>query len=470
MNTAAHVSASYHELRQHELRKTRIVMIDGSLTENRRMVDAGSSARVREGGYWGFASSSGPAASGQARGAANAQLQNLRDQALGHARTLARFGPRDERPLPQGHWRGEHGNGPHASISAGEVTEQLRALTAWCRLTYPGVRSLRLMAMDEQHSKHISTSTGTEALATIRRGMLYLILATEDVHGAPIEVWERIALKGSLADVPLSPEALAPRMAVMHDHLQAKRHAVAARAGEQTVVLAPELTGILAHEAMGHPCEADLVQSGAVTGPLLHQRVASELVSMTDIAHTYEGSEVMMPVYVDDEGTPAVDAPLIERGVLTGYMHSRESAAQMGMAPTGSARAYLPCDEPLVRMRNTVILPGSSTPKQMIEGVEDGYWIVGTGNGQADSTTEFMFGVTLGYEIKNGKVGRAIRDTTLSGSALKVLSQVDAVGKDMDWFSMGYCGKKQPMVVSMGGPSLRTRAQMGGNNNAQGGQ
>jgi TldD protein len=441
----------YDETREHEVRKRRIVMIDGHLVENQTSVNAGASARVHAGGYWGFAAAS-------ARG----DMAALRDQALAHARTMARFGPRSHAPLPQGHWRGAHAPPSSARIETGDVLGHLRALTAWCRERYPSVRSLKLMASDELHTKQVRTSTGSDAQAAIHRGMLYLTLAADDAQGTPVEVTERFAVKGSLADVPLAIDRLAPCVDALHGHLQAKRHAVPARAGEQVVVMAPEMTGILAHEAMGHPCEADLVQSGAVTGPLLGQRVASDLVTMIDVAHTFAGQEVMMPVYVDDEGTAAVDALLIDHGVLSGYMHSRESAAEMGLAPTGSARAYLPGDEPLIRMRNTVILPGTSTVQQLIEGVDDGYWIVSTGNGQADATTEFMFGVTLGYEIKGGKVGRAIRDTTVSGSALKVLGQVDAVADDLRWFSIGYCGKKQPMVVSEGGPSLRTRAQLGG--------
>jgi TldD protein len=134
----------------------------------------------------------------------------------------------------------------------------------------------------------------------------------------------------------------------------------------------------------------------------------------------------------------------------------------MGIRPTGSARAYAPSDEPLVRMRNTVIVPGSSKLDDMIAGVEDGYYLMKTGNGQADSTTEFMFGITLAYEIRGGKLGRAIRDTTVSGSAIKVLQSTDAVSDDLFWNCSGYCGKKQPMVVSMGGPALRVRAHLGG--------
>jgi len=113
-------------------------------------------------------------------------------------------------------------------------------------------------------------------------------------------------------------------------------------------------------------------------------------------------------------------------------------------------------------MRNTAILPGTSRLDDMIAGVDDGYLLMKTGNGEADSTTEFMFALSLGYEIKNGKIGRALRDTTLSGSAIKVLQSVDAVSDDMRWSCAGYCGKKQPMVVSMGGPAIRARAHLGG--------
>jgi TldD protein len=228
------------------------------------------------------------------------------------------------------------------------------------------------------------------------------------------------------------------------------------------VVLAAPLAGMLAHEAMGHPCEADAVVSGAVTASLVGQPVASEVITMVDFAHSYDGAPTLVPVEVDDEGTPARDVVMIDRGVLSGFMHSRETAARLDQPPTGNARAYNPHDEPLVRMRNTAILPGTSTMEQMIAGVDDGYLLLKTRNRQADSTTEFRFGVTLAYEIRGGKLGRAVRDTTLSGSALKVLQSVDAVGSEMEWACNGYCGKKQPMVVSMGGPALRARAHLGG--------
>ena len=73
-----------------------------------------------------------------------------------------------------------------------------------------------------------------------------------------------------------------------------------------------------------------------------------------------------------------------------------------------------------------------------------------------------MFGVTMGYEIKKGKLGRAILDTTISGVAFEMLKTVDMVSDHMTWCSSGFCGKKQPMPVGMGGPELRCKVMIGG--------
>ena len=143
-------------------------------------------------------------------------------------------------------------------------------------------------------------------------------------------------------------------------------------------------------------------------------------------------------------------------------MNSRESAERFGMKPTGHARAWLFSDEPLIRMRNTAVLPGTDRLEDMIASVDDGYYLVNTNNGQADTTGEFMFGVSMGYEIKNGKLGRAILDTTITGVAFEMLKTVDMVSDHVTWESSGFCGKKQPMPVGLGGPDLRCKVTVGG--------
>jgi TldD protein len=428
-------------------------MVDGNLTLNSQTLDSGVSARAWDGGYWGFASTNDSSSAG---------VERMTQQARGNASAMSRFGKKGELALPEGTYRGEHVFNGKRAIGQDECVERMAELSAWCKQRYPDLQSTRVLFGDEHHSKWLTTTTGSEVLNSIQRALCYVTLTAKGADGAPVEIMHGISGKGSLADLDLSPAALERELDEAHRHLRAKCEAVAARGGHHTVVLAPELAGMLAHEAMGHPCEADLVLGGAVTRDLVGKRVGSDLVTMIDVAHTFDGKEVMIPVYADDEGMPATDAVLIKDGILTEFMNSRETAAKLGIRPTGSARAYLPSDEPLVRMRNTVIVPGTSKLDDMIAGVDEGYFLMKTGNGQADSTTEFMFGVSLAYEIKGGKLGRAIKDTTISGSAIKVLQSVDAVSDDIYWNCSGYCGKKQPMVVSMGGPALRAKAHIGG--------
>ncbi|MCW5635679.1 MAG: TldD/PmbA family protein [Rubrivivax sp.] len=447
------MNTGYLETRRHELRKTRLSMVDGNLDANLRTVQGGISARAYDGGYWGFASAPRDDAAAAAR---------VQREARANAVAMGGFGARPAVALPgEVHvgQQAEHGRG---ELPTAERIERLAELHAFCMKQYPGLRSTRLMATDEHHVKQLETAGGGRSLARIQRAAAYVTLVGEGADGSPLELTEVISGIGTLADIDWSLAAFAPKLDALFGHLQAKRHAVPARGGLHRVVMAAELAGMLAHEAMGHPCEADSVLGGAITADLVGQPVASELVTMADLAHHFEGRELMCPVYADDEGTPARDVTMIERGILREFMHSRETAARLGLAPTGNARAYAPDDEPLVRMRNTAILPGASTLAQMIEGVDDGYLLLKTGNGQADSTTEFMFGIELAYEIRHGKLGRAVRDTTVSGSALRVLQSVDAVGREMEWSCSGYCGKKQPMVVSVGGPALRAMAHVGG--------
>ena len=113
-------------------------------------------------------------------------------------------------------------------------------------------------------------------------------------------------------------------------------------------------------------------------------------------------------------------------------------------------------------MRNTAVLPGTSTLEEMIESIDDGYYLMDTNNGQADLTGEFMFGVTMGYEIKHGKLGKAILDTTVTGIAFDMLKTVDMVSDKVNWNSSGFCGKKQMIPVGLGGPELRCKIMIGG--------
>jgi len=233
--------------------------------------------------------------------------------------------------------------------------------------------------------------------------------------------------------------------------------------GQKTVILAPAVVGLLCHEAIGHTVEADFVKSGSVAQGKIGHRVASDLVTMADSGCETISGYAVGNLPFDDEGVETENTIIIKDGILSSYLHNRESAQEFGVAPTGNARAWLFNDEPLIRMRNTYLLPGTSRLADMIAGVEDGYLVEGAGSGQADANGEFMFGTGYVWRIRGGKKVELLREATLSGIAFDVLQTVDAVSQEFLWdLGTGYCGKGQAAKVDAGGPYVRCKITVGG--------
>jgi TldD protein len=231
-----------------------------------------------------------------------------------------------------------------------------------------------------------------------------------------------------------------------------------APAGYYQVILENRIVGLLAHEAVGHCAEADLVFGGSFLANKIGEKVASEKVTLIDDGKFPNGFGTMK---YDDEGAPTQKTIIIEKGVCKSFLHSRETAQYFGVNPTGNARAWNFEFDPIIRMRNTYIESGDYTLEELAEDIKEGFLLKGGLSGQADFNGEFMFGTQEAIRIKNGKFAESLRGVTISGNAFEVLKNVDAVGKD---FAMrtGLCGKEQVNYVGIGGPSLRTKVLMGG--------
>ncbi|MGI6156957.1 MAG: TldD/PmbA family protein [Saccharofermentanales bacterium] len=441
------------ELRAQHNAMRRVTLLNGELTANTRTDHAGVSARVRRNGVYGFASIGD---------FSDASIERVLQEATSNATVLSNHARSKQPPLPA------PGTGMRPLIESFHDVEQrvyvetCRAVDRYITEHCPELISRVVLATSDTVEKVIATSDGYDAHVVIPRSYIYVVLTAMSKEGTPVEVFRPIGGYGTLDENFTDLEAAHAAVDQTYEHLMKKREAVYTEAGLKTVILSGTLAGMLAHEAVGHTVEADLVLGGSVAQHLMDQPVASEMVSLVDYAHTAFGKPAPLPVYVDDEGVVAEDAVLIEDGLLKGYMHNRESAEHFGTRPQGNARAWLFSDEPLIRMRNTAILPGNDTIEDMIASIDDGYYFMDTNNGQADTTGEFMFGVTVGYEIKNGKLGRAVFDTTISGVAFDMLKTVDMLSADVEWASSGFCGKKQIMPVGLGGPAVRCQLTVGG--------
>lgn len=226
-----------------------------------------------------------------------------------------------------------------------------------------------------------------------------------------------------------------------------------AKSGPHMAIIGTDIVGVLAHEALGHICEADLALSGSAVMGKIGEKIASEEVTIYDSALIPEGFGALK---YDDEGVPGEKTVLIQDGVLVGYMHNRETAWKVKASPTGNARAQDFRGPPIIRMRNTCFQEGSQSFEELLKGVKFGYYLEDFRGGQANLDGTFTVGVQSAFEINKGELGQPVRNLGISGNTLETLQQVDACGRDSR-LEMGRCGKGQLMFCSSGGPPIRVK-------------
>ena len=445
--------SGYTELRIQENRSIHITLVDGTVMANNQSSISGVSARVQKNDAWGFAST--PDLSDNA-------IRAVISSASENAAFMDVKLQNEARSFPAIPGSASHDfSTAKTHLSQRELIEFLKDLDGYVQNNCPGITSRTIVLSCLDMEKVITTSEQSEAYSMIPRSILYIIMQREKA-GTPFELLKSLGDRGQFEDVFSVPSELYHHIDELYEDLKKKTDGIYAEAGLKECILDADLAGVLAHEAIGHTTEADLVLGGSVASSFLGKQVASPLVTLVDYANEAFGKTCPVPVYVDDEGTKARDAVLIENGVLNGYMHNRDTAAIFDATPTGNAKAFRFSDEPIIRMRNTSFVPGESSLEEMISSVDDGYYLMRFNNGQADTTSEFMFGITLGYEIKKGKLGRAIRNTTISGVAFEMLHTVSMISHELKWSNSGMCGKKQMIPVGLGGPAIKCKVAMGG--------
>ncbi|MDR0653406.1 MAG: TldD/PmbA family protein, partial [Synergistaceae bacterium] len=157
----------------------------------------------------------------------------------------------------------------------------------------------------------------------------------------------------------------------------------------------------------------------------------------------------------DDEGTPAARNVLVENGVLKRYMTDILSAKMWNLPRTGNGRRQSYGDLPIPRMSNTFVVPGESSFDELLSGMENGFLVNKMGGGEVNPTSgDFVFQVTEGYMVRDGKIGPIVKGATLEGNGPEALWNIEAVGRDLK-LDPGTCGKSgQGVPVTDGQPSL----------------
>lgn len=241
----------------------------------------------------------------------------------------------------------------------------------------------------------------------------------------------------------------------VREQANSMRNSVPVEAGRYPVVLSPEAAGVFAHESFGHKSEADFMLSDESMKEewQLGKKVGSPILSIAE----YGGVPGSGFVPYDDEGTRARKNYLIKNGVLAGRLHSAQTAAALGEELTGNARA-IDCEfEPIVRMTTTYIEGGDLSFDELIAPIEKGYFVKTVKHGSGMST--FTIAPKVAYEIVNGRLGRPVQISVISGNVFETLGLIDGLTKEVELLSFvgGGCGKieQYPLPVGFGGPYVR---------------
>ncbi len=435
------------EIRARERATTAAVVQDGKVDRLYSPRDRGIAVRALARGRWGFCSASDVSPAGVRVAVAAAC-----DTALALPAGKPFFVP----PPPLTDYR------VSASVPArrdprevplAEKVRLVKRLEAAAR-SVPKIVNSTAGYSDEATDQLVVNSWGLECRTLMVRTRIRTFAVAAGA-GERQRAWETRSFQGGFETVEgLGPGELSVRAARRAASLL---RAKPCPAGVFDIVIDPLVTGLLAHEAFGHNCEADLVLSGeSILEGKEHSRVASPLVSIADDA-TMPGRHGSYGY--DDEGVPAQRKMLVSRGILNGFMHGLETASRTGGLSTGNCRAQDQASVPIVRMSNTFILPGADEFKGMVSRIRNGLYLRGGDWGYVFvEKGQFTCNCEEGWRIRGGRLAEHLRNVSFSGMTLETLGKVEAVSREFALGLGGMCGKSgQGMPVDAGGPYLAVR-------------
>jgi TldD protein len=225
------------------------------------------------------------------------------------------------------------------------------------------------------------------------------------------------------------------------------------------IILESSQLGLQIHESVGHPIELDRVlgmeanfagTSFLTLEKLRTLKYGSEMVNVVADARQEHGPGLGTFAF-DDEGVAAQCTPIISNGLFTGYLSSRETASLIGLQRSGGTlRAESWNRLPIIRMTNISILPGDRplTLEQLIASTDHAILFQTNRSWSIDDKRyNFQFGTEIGWEIKNGKRVRMLKNPSYSGITTEFWNSMDAICSHDEWTLWGTpnCGKGQPM-------------------------
>lgn len=317
---------------------------------------------------------------------------------------------------------------------------------------FPQIKMSKIYYLDKYTEKHFISSKGTDVRFDAQYCCVtvsYRLQVADTPHNGSKDIYE-------MEFVNLSNRQDEVRAEINKD-LHYCAQAVPVKPGVYTCVLSPVVTGIFAHESFGHKSESDFMVGDETMKRewTIGKVVGSPGLSIVDTGLIAGAGYVPF----DDEGTKARKNYIIKNGVLSGRLHSCNTAISLEENLTGNSRAVNFEYEPIVRMTTTYIEPGNQTKEELIQSIDEGIYIDNMNHGSGMTT--FTIAPSRAYMIRNGRIAKPVKVSVITGNVMKTLHEIDGFSNEVELFSfaLGGCGKmeQRPLSVSFGGPYIRVK-------------
>ncbi len=458
VDEALKLGASYAEARFHRLSSLQAIMINGAVIGAGEDVSEGVAVRVLLEGGMGFSATTD--LSGEA-------LREAVRRAVASARSAASYMKRPIRMGPGRLGRAKYSvepKKPFQDVSLDAKLADLKDMYSGLELSRNGfkISNVTINYSETVEEKIIVNSDGAFVESMVPRlTVFYNMSASTGDRSA--NRWNQIGGSGGyeLVRELRVGEQMKDDVESLYVNLV---KAGSPPKGRMDVVLGPEIVALAMHESAGHPSEADRIlgREAAQAGMSFRATykddvIGSEHATVIDDP-TIPGSSGFY--LYDDEGVAAGPRILYDKGRLAGMLHNRETAAVYGVESNAAARAMNYASEPIVRMANTYMAPGTYSFEELVEDVREGVYIKKYMEWNIDDIRWGQRYVGLeAYLIRNGRIGEPVRNIALEVTTKEFYSSIDAVGKDLVFYA-GTCGKGEPpqgVPVWFGGPHIRMR-------------
>lgn len=186
----------------------------------------------------------------------------------------------------------------------------------------------------------------------------------------------------------------------------------------------------LLHHTLINAVKADYVQRNqSALQNKKGEKVASEKITIHDDGLLDGGLRTWN---FDDEGTPQSRTPIIDKGILQGFIYDNYTARREGKESTGNAFRAGYTSTPTIESTNFHILPGKKTKEELIGEVKEGLLVYSLQGAHSSNPAsgEFSVVATPAWLIKNGEIAYAVRGAMLAGNVFEVFKLISEVASN----------------------------------------